>query len=506
MTRDRLPLPFDSPTRTAVTWIFVPAVVMSLGWGLRGYIGGGPLGAMIPGALITLMLCQYLNYGARAAAVVVAFGTIGIGFGGEMTYGQTLGLLRSSETFWWGLTGTTLKGAVWGLLGGAMLGLGFAARHIAWRHLLLALACLLVGVIVGIHFINQPKLIYFSDPVNRPRDESWAGFLFGALAVLAYMRTFQPGFAWIPARFALYGLIGGGIGFGGGSLLLALRFHVPQAWHWLPYWKFMEFAFGLVLGAAFGRCAWCLRDRLMPLAGGAAIDGLPRTSAMETRHGNLRWYLSLLCGAMVVTGFFYGWDLLVAALVAPLREVSQDDLRHSMARVLLGFSGLGCLFMLLSRWSDTIAWQVAISVTIVAAAIDWQRDLLTRGEIDMPAHFRLAFVVALAAVSVLFVCVWQHRKSPRLMDLFLFAICVLMTIGYMTGLAMAELWQSSLQAETDSGGRVAWLWQNYRSEIVVHTIFTTLTLISVWAALRARKTEALAVDRPSSTQEGNIVR
>jgi hypothetical protein len=227
---------------------------------------------------------------------------------------------------------------------------------------------------------------------------------------------------------------------------------------------------------------------------------------METRHGNLYWYLSLLCGAMVVTGFFYGWDLLVTALVAPLRDVPQDDLRHSMARVLMGFSGLGCLLMLLSRWSDTIAWQVAISVTIVAAAIDWQLDLLPRGQIDMPAQARFAFVVTVAAASIMFVCIWQHRKSPRLMDLFLFATCVLMTIGYMMGLGMAELWQTNPRAEADSGGRLAWLWHSYRSEIVVHTIFTTLTLICVWAALRARKTAVLAANRLTLPRNGEVVR
>ena len=37
--------------RSLASWILAPAVVMSLGWGLRGYIGGGPFGAMIPGAL-----------------------------------------------------------------------------------------------------------------------------------------------------------------------------------------------------------------------------------------------------------------------------------------------------------------------------------------------------------------------------------------------------------------------------------------------------------------------
>ena len=47
--------------RSLASWILAPAVVMSLGWGLRGYIGGGPFGAMIPGALVALLLCQYLR-------------------------------------------------------------------------------------------------------------------------------------------------------------------------------------------------------------------------------------------------------------------------------------------------------------------------------------------------------------------------------------------------------------------------------------------------------------
>ena len=40
-------------------WIYVlfPGIAMLLGWGLRGYIGGGPFGAMIPGCFVALALC-----------------------------------------------------------------------------------------------------------------------------------------------------------------------------------------------------------------------------------------------------------------------------------------------------------------------------------------------------------------------------------------------------------------------------------------------------------------
>jgi hypothetical protein len=444
---------------------------------------------MIPGALVALILCQYLGYRTSAAAVVVAFGALGVGFGGEMTYGQTLGLLRQEETFWWGLAGTTLKGSVWGLLGGAVLGLGFIAKQIPPRHLAIALVCLLIGITVGIHYINQPKVIYFSDPINKPRDESWAGLLLGALALLAYLRVFVPQLVGIPACFALYGLVGGGIGFGAGSLLLALRFRAPEAWHWLPYWKFMEFAFGFLFGGALGRCAWQMRSRLtiLPADPSLAFSG-HATSADDPRKRSRRWG-SFLLGACLVVSFFYGWELLVGALVRPLEGVPASDLRHSVARVWLGFTGLGCLLLLASRYSETVAWQVAISVTIVAAAIDWQRDLLPHGEIDAPPYLRVAFVVGVGALSIAFVSIWQHRRQSRLMALFLFATCVLMAIGTMMGLAVADLWRFDPQ-QVIAGSRATWLWQHYRSEVVVHVIFSILTVLSIWAACRAWTTTA----------------
>ena len=37
-------------------FILFPALAMSVAWGFRGFIGGGPLGAMIPGALAALAL------------------------------------------------------------------------------------------------------------------------------------------------------------------------------------------------------------------------------------------------------------------------------------------------------------------------------------------------------------------------------------------------------------------------------------------------------------------
>ena len=113
-------------TRPFWFWCVFPAVTMSLGWGLRGSIGGGPLGAMIPGAMIGLALCLLLGR-EQDAGRIAALAAIGVGFGGQETYGQTVGLSLHPETFRWAILGFGVKGAVWGLLGGALIGAVFAA-------------------------------------------------------------------------------------------------------------------------------------------------------------------------------------------------------------------------------------------------------------------------------------------------------------------------------------------------------------------------------------------
>src|SRR6188472_1414770 len=227
-------------TRPLWYWCVLGAVAMSLGWGLRGSIGGGSLGAMIPGAMIGLVLCVLLNRYSDSG-LVAAFAAIGVGFGGQETYGQTVGLSLQPETFWWALLGFVVKGAAWGLLGGAFIGI--------------ALAIMVLGTWIGWQFLNHPKLFYFSNRLDRPREELWAGLWLGGLLLLAWLRS--P----VPASFALSGAIGGGIGFGVGASLQPMG---KAVWAGMPlgWWKAMELTFGAILGLAYVLCALRLRTRL----------------------------------------------------------------------------------------------------------------------------------------------------------------------------------------------------------------------------------------------------
>lgn len=241
----------------------LPAVAMMLGWGLRGFIGGGPFGAMIPGAMVMLTLC--LLYPRRDVTVLAAFAAVGVGIGGEMTYGQTVGFIVKADTFWWGLLGLALKGAIWGALAGAVIGMGFTPRPLLVLGGGVAMAA---ATWAGWKLINEPKLIYFSNRLDKPRPEIWAGFLLAAIALVAYLAW--QGKAQPALRFAVAGFIGGGIGFGGGGAIQGLgRIFTPDLpLHW---WKYMEFFFGFCFGWALG---WAM-ERSAGVAEEEGVDGAP---------------------------------------------------------------------------------------------------------------------------------------------------------------------------------------------------------------------------------------
>lgn len=244
----------NQPSR--VLFLAFPALTMSLGWALRGFIGGGPLGAMIPGAMVALALALLLKLPPGVTARAAAFGAVAVGFGGEMTYGQTVGFAGQAETMGWGLLGLAVKGGVWGLLGGAVAAAGFVRGAFTSRRIVGAFALMAGACWAGWRLVNQPKLIYFSNLADRPREEVWAGLLAAGIAVLLVLR--HPAVT----RFALLGAAGGFAGFGGGGLFIALHRIALPDWKWLPSWKLMEYSFGLLFGLALAAAAWGLREQL----------------------------------------------------------------------------------------------------------------------------------------------------------------------------------------------------------------------------------------------------
>ena len=138
-------------------WVFIvfSAVAISLGWGLRGFIGGGPFAALIPGTYMALTLSMLLGHGMKQAASLALFCSVGVGLGGDMTYGQTLGLAIGNtslgeDTLLWGLFAVWVKGAVWGLIAGAFLGVGLTRRHYSKMAIAIGIVLSMVAFYVGV--------------------------------------------------------------------------------------------------------------------------------------------------------------------------------------------------------------------------------------------------------------------------------------------------------------------------------------------------------------------
>lgn len=289
---------------TAMRLVLAGAAAGAMGWGIRGQYGH-ETGAMIAGLLVSLVIVLGIRPDAsrHVALRAVAFGTIGVGFGGAMTYGQTLGLSHDPalvghwDALGWGLLGVALKGAVWIGWFGACLGMGLSPVRYRAREMALLMLALVGATFVGTWLFNAPfdpdarvlPRLYFSAdwhwqpdaPSLTPRREVWGGLLVALVALGAYVRLVRRDAATL--RLLRWGVVGGGLGFPLGQSL--------QAWHaWNPevfasgvwarldphinWWNTMETTFGAVMGAAVTWGAWRHRHAWAPMTT-PAVTSLP---------------------------------------------------------------------------------------------------------------------------------------------------------------------------------------------------------------------------------------
>ena len=270
------------------------ALAGGLGWGIRGQYGH-ETGAMIAGVLVGLVMVLLFcpNASSLAAARAVAWGAVAIGFGGCMTYGQTVGLTHDAALVgnWpavrWGLLGLAIKGGIWIGFAGVFLGMGLSGTRYCVLELWILMLTLLGLFFVGVWLINSPydparhvlPKIYFSadwrwqpGATFKPRREVWGGLLLALAALLAFTRKLRGdrlGF-----RLGLWAFLGGAIGFPLGQCLQAYH-----AWNralfshglwarWDPqinWWNFMETTFGATAGAMIGLGLWLNRRQIAPL-------------------------------------------------------------------------------------------------------------------------------------------------------------------------------------------------------------------------------------------------
>ncbi len=379
-------------------FLVFPAAVMSLGWAFRGFIGGGPLGAMIPGALVALALLWLLGRRDAGTGMVAAFGAVGIGFGGQMTYGQTVGLASDLSTMSWGLLGLALKGAIWGLLGGAVVGLALTLSRARPSRMLAGLALMVLGTWAGWAAVNAPKLVYFSNPLDRPREEVWAGLLLGAAALLLWFAA-RP---WnrTMLRFAGYSFVGGGLGFGLGGALLAVGRNTALDPRYWPWWKGMEYTFGLLFGLALGLAAWQERETLQ---------------LYFSAHHSERAYQQAFRGR---------WLLGIVVLL-----IGGAVCFEYVVNLRFNYTVLGAMLLFLALYVNALAWHIAITLTSFAFLLDLAEGV---GRDWKLAPMWLAVMGAVVVAGALWQRLEQLREEPGTMARRAFHLLLWASFGVTT--------------------------------------------------------------------------
>ena len=391
-----------------IFFILFPAITMMLGWGLRSFIGGGPYGAMIPGALVMIAFCLLLDIPVSLAATAIVFGTVGIAMGDTMTYSQTIGFLHKSNGVLWGFTGTSVKGGVWGLLSGLFIGFGLMYQRMKFKTILIGFLIFLTGFVLGLKLINDPKVIYFSDPFNKPRSEFWAGFLLGATGLLIYLKTKINAEDWkVILRFVVYGSLGGMLGFGLGSLWITFGFRYGAAFMITDWWKVMEFTFGFILGAFLGFAAWKSQN----------VD----VRSYRKKEIKINYSFSIEVIAFILIGFFVFATL--ELFNTYLKIIKNNDglcygILFNIGRVIINYAFVGCMLIIIAlRW-PFLSFQIAVSLTFSHSMIDLIIDDGLFHKLQSLPLVIIAILLGTALIVGVLVGIFQ-RKRLVLKSMFL---------------------------------------------------------------------------------------
>jgi hypothetical protein len=163
----------------ALGFCVLAAISMAYGWGYRGTVGH-EAGAMLPGALLGLVLC--LGSGRldwhRRAAVVGLFAAVGWAWGGSISYmEQTFYVMSDSlPDVLYGYTMLFFIGGLWAGCGGAILGLGLTESRTELERLIrpfMAVCTVFVVAYVYFLFVPEHREAYETFTVIHFHDGDW---------------------------------------------------------------------------------------------------------------------------------------------------------------------------------------------------------------------------------------------------------------------------------------------------------------------------------------------
>ena len=222
--------------------ILIVAMSLATAWAIRGQFGHeqGAAWAGGIGALALVMVSQRKVWYNKMMLIALA-SAIGWGAGGMISYGQVVGYGRADNFInaFYGLSMLFVIGALFGLLGGGLVGLVLDStpkNKVKWGRLISEMTA---GGLIGYFFLVEQIGFY----MTPPRSEAWAVILGAGLAMLWYMAREKRNSA---IRVAIFSALGAGFGFGFGNFLQVLGNVLEIDFN---MWNVMEYSIGFFGGS-----------------------------------------------------------------------------------------------------------------------------------------------------------------------------------------------------------------------------------------------------------------
>lgn len=257
-------------TLKLILFIIFITIGSSYSWGMRGTIIGGEKGAMLPGAFIGLILALFSGseFLQQNPFMLAGVGAISMYCGGNMTYGETLGLSMNSSpppNMKKGLIALFVKGGIWfGLFCGyTSIYISVISGYYSLISVVIFFLFLPVSAIVFHLILNKPykpaegKLprVYFS----VKRKETWGG-LFGMLVeIIIFAVVFKD---WTTLTMTGGAFISGAVGWVIGQIFqIHTKFPTKKGFqlfketyktNLIDSWKIMECVLGAIGGLGIG--------------------------------------------------------------------------------------------------------------------------------------------------------------------------------------------------------------------------------------------------------------
>lgn len=224
-------------------YIKILTVAMSLAtaWAIRGLFGHeqGAAWAGAIGGLALVVVSKRKDWYAKMVLIALA-SAIGWGAGGMISYGAVVGYGKADNfiNVFYGLSMLFVIGALFGLLGGGLVGLVLETtkkNKVNWGGLV---SEMVAGALLSYFFLIEQIGIR----MTPPRSEAWALILGAGLAMLLHMARSNRNSA---IRVAIFSALGGGLGFGFGNFL-QITGNVLE----IPFnmWNVMEYSIGFFGG------------------------------------------------------------------------------------------------------------------------------------------------------------------------------------------------------------------------------------------------------------------